>query len=71
LSRHCCRANGSREWAPDDRLREAIQTPHKEKNWIASSLLLLAMTTTIFAANAKSPEAMLPGFSITSSFGYQ
>jgi hypothetical protein len=65
------RANRSRECAPDDRLREAIQTPHKEKNWIPSSLLLLAMTTTIFAANAKSPEAMLPGFSITSSFGYQ
>jgi hypothetical protein len=29
------------------------------------------MTTAIFAANAKSPEAMLPDFSITSGFGYQ
>jgi hypothetical protein len=35
------RANGPRECAPDDRLREAIQI---EKNWIASSLSLLAMT---------------------------
>jgi hypothetical protein len=31
------RANGSRERAPDDRLREAIQNYHTEK-WIASSL---------------------------------
>jgi hypothetical protein len=30
------RANGSRECAPDDRLREAIQEPGK-KDWIASS----------------------------------
>jgi hypothetical protein len=30
------RANGSRERAPDDRLREAIQEPKKE-DWIASS----------------------------------
>jgi hypothetical protein len=30
------RANGSRECAPDDRLREAIQSG--KKNWIASSL---------------------------------
>jgi hypothetical protein len=35
------RANGSRECAPDDKLREAIQ---KAKNWIASSQELLAMT---------------------------
>jgi hypothetical protein len=36
------RANGSRECAPDDRLREAI---HECKtDWIASSLSLLAMT---------------------------
>jgi hypothetical protein len=33
------RANGSREGAPDDRLREAIQG-HK-KDWIASSLRAL------------------------------
>ncbi len=36
------RANGSRERAPDDRLREAIHSG--KKNWIASSLSLLAMT---------------------------
>jgi hypothetical protein len=30
-------ANGSRECAPDDRLREAIQNP-ASKNWIAASL---------------------------------
>jgi hypothetical protein len=30
------RANGSRDCAPDDRLREAIQLTKKE--WIASSL---------------------------------
>jgi len=35
------RANGSRECAPDDRLREAI---HVAAHWIASSLTLLAMT---------------------------
>jgi len=37
------RANGSRECAPDDRLREAIQFFSKE-DWIASSQALLAMT---------------------------
>ena len=37
------RANGSRECAPDDRLREAIHFAAK-KAWIASSLALLAMT---------------------------
>src|SRR5258707_3382808 len=37
------RANGSRECAPDDRLREAIHRAAKQV-WIASSLLLLAMT---------------------------
>jgi len=36
------RANGSRECAPDDRLREAIQI--HERDWIALSLSLLAMT---------------------------
>src|SRR5207247_8969352 len=37
------RANGSRECAPDDRLREAIHAATVEE-WIASSLALLAMT---------------------------
>jgi hypothetical protein len=37
------RANGSRERAPDDRLREAIHVAAREA-WIASSLSLLAMT---------------------------
>src|SRR5260370_31427817 len=37
------RANGSRECAPDDRLREAIHKAATEE-WIASSLALLAMT---------------------------
>jgi hypothetical protein len=36
------RANGSRERAPDDRLREAIQSAAKQ-DWIASSQVLLAM----------------------------
>ena len=36
------RANGSRECAPDDGLREAIQI--HERDWIASSPSLLAMT---------------------------
>jgi DNA-binding transcriptional ArsR family regulator len=38
------RANGSRERAPDDRLREAIQSVPAETVWIASELTLLAMT---------------------------
>jgi hypothetical protein len=38
------RANGSRECAPDDRLREAIQNFTAGAVWIASSLALLAMT---------------------------
>jgi len=37
------RANGSRECAPDDKLREAIHGAAKEV-WIASSQGLLAMT---------------------------
>ena len=41
--RSSLRANGSRECAPDDRLREAIHLPAR-MNWIASSLSLLAMT---------------------------
>ena len=33
------RANGSRECAPDDRLREAIQLPsRRQESWIASPL---------------------------------
>jgi hypothetical protein len=39
------RANGSRECAPDDRFREAIQNPRAD--WIASSPTLLAMTERI------------------------
>jgi hypothetical protein len=39
------RATGSRECAPDDRLREAIHSVTK-KEWIASSLTLRAMTKT-------------------------
>jgi hypothetical protein len=38
------RANGSRECAPDDRLREAIQNLFVTQLWIASSQALLAMT---------------------------
>src|ERR1700730_19098014 len=34
------RANGSRERAPDDRLREAIQVRHNTTGWIASRSLL-------------------------------
>src|SRR5258708_37680300 len=38
------RANGSRERAPDDRLREVIHAAAERKAWIASSQELLAMT---------------------------
>jgi hypothetical protein len=39
------RANGSRECAPDDRLHEAMHfAVQRKKEWIASSLSLLAMT---------------------------
>jgi hypothetical protein len=44
IPRHC-EPTGRRKAPPDDRLREAIQKP-TEKNWIASSLALLAMTET-------------------------
>jgi hypothetical protein len=37
------RANGSRECAPDDRLREAIQKPQKQPG-LLRRLRLLAMT---------------------------
>jgi hypothetical protein len=38
-------ANGSRERAPDDRLREVIQL--LTKDWIASSQVLLAMMSLV------------------------
>jgi hypothetical protein len=40
------RANGARECAPDDRLREATQG-RSDEDWIASSLALLAMTAVV------------------------
>jgi hypothetical protein len=40
------RANGSRKRAPDDRLREAIQSSTSLREWIAS--LALAMTMWLF-----------------------
>jgi hypothetical protein len=49
------RANGSRERAPDDRLREAIHHAAWTE-WIASSLSLLAMT----AKSAIEPEIIMP-----------
>jgi hypothetical protein len=49
------RANGSRECAPDDRLREAIQNATKE-DWIASSQALLAMTGWNAARKQESPR---------------
>jgi hypothetical protein len=63
-ARPSLRANGSRECAPDDRLREAIQS--RKKGWIASSLTLLAMTgpdtgarsfETVIASEAKQSRA--------------
>jgi hypothetical protein len=47
------RASGSRECAPDDRLREAIQKA-TSKDWIASSQELLAMTNFVSAEPATS-----------------
>jgi hypothetical protein len=38
------RANGSRECAADDRLREAIHPTAERQNWIASVASLPAMT---------------------------
>jgi hypothetical protein len=49
------RANGARECAPDDRLREAIQKP--KQDWIASSLALLAMTPVESQSAAKQDHA--------------
>jgi hypothetical protein len=48
------RANGSRERAPDDRLRQAIHASSYADKWIASSLALLAMT----CASSKTPNAV-------------
>jgi hypothetical protein len=42
------RANGSRERAPDDRLREAIQG--FKKDWIASSFALRASADAVVAS---------------------
>jgi hypothetical protein len=53
------RANGSRECAPDDRLREAIQS--RKKGWIASSLTLLAMTGRIPAQGVLRPSLRAKG----------
>jgi hypothetical protein len=53
------RANGSREYAPDDRLREAIQS--RKKGWIASSLTLLAMTGRIPAQGVLKPSLRANG----------
>jgi hypothetical protein len=48
------RANGSRERAPDDRLREAIHSAANEE-WIASSLSLLAITFAVRIHISNSP----------------
>ena len=52
--RHC-EPNGSRECAPDDRLREAIQSTHE--SWICFVATLLAMTRKVwriyFAARSR------------------
>jgi len=50
------RANGSRECAPDDRLREAIQKP--QADWIASSQVLLAMTEISTQKRAGDPVSL-------------
>jgi hypothetical protein len=39
------RTNGSRECATDDKLREAIHRAAKKKEWLATSLALLGMTS--------------------------
>src|SRR5258707_2405770 len=61
------RANGSRECAPDDRLREAIHRSAK-KEWIASSLTLLAMTTSIRDLVAGRLDDRLPERRVGSQF---
>src|SRR3954452_10017823 len=59
------RANGSRECAPDDRLREAIQLPSPgQESWIASSQTFLAMTRsqiTAICLFSKSVTSISPG----------
>jgi len=42
------RANGSRECAPDDRLREAIHSRRAKAEWICFVASLLAMTVWLF-----------------------
>jgi hypothetical protein len=56
------RANGSRESAPDDRLREAIHLRRQHKYWIASSLTLLAMTISRHSGAMRSIEPGIQGF---------
>jgi hypothetical protein len=55
-ARSSLRATGSRECAPDDRLREAIHLT-AEAAWIASSQVLLAMTRWILIQFSKSKYA--------------
>ena len=66
LDKPSLRANGSRECAPDDRLREAIHQATTKKEWIASSLALpcanasrlsQAMTTTHCALLPPTPSS--------------
>jgi hypothetical protein len=59
------RANGSRERAPDARLREAIHLATK-KAWIASSLPLLAETVILRESGVSSTLRLL-GFIINVS----
>src|ERR1035437_5003352 len=57
------RANGARECAPDDRLREATQG-RSDEDWIASSLALLAMTAVVAGQEfrtQKKPGSKEPG----------
>jgi hypothetical protein len=49
------RANGSRECAPDDRLRDAIQKARKEA-WIASALALRASADAVVARTPKKKQ---------------
>src|SRR5205823_13091665 len=49
------RANGSRECAPDDRLREAIHG-RSTKEWIASVASLLAMTANTMGSLSSDPQ---------------
>jgi hypothetical protein len=46
------RANGSRECAPDDRLREAIQNFRQILGCFVASLLAMTATTHVAACNA-------------------